>query len=90
MGPNDRLVSKNGTVCYMTLYSNMMRQNGQWHIVQFLYFMDNWIIADRTEENYDTLWKLRGIFGILKKTKEHNTRQNFNIRIRNFDTNKER
>jgi len=52
--------------------------------------MDNWIIADRTEENYDTLWKLRGIFGILKKTKEHNTRQNFNIRIRNFDTNKER
>jgi len=45
--------------------------------------------ADKT---YFMLQKFLEIKVYLKKieTKEHNNRQNFNIRIRNLDTNKER
>jgi hypothetical protein len=35
------------------------------HIMRFLYFGDNRNRPDKTDENYDRLWKVRTIFDIL-------------------------
>ena len=45
-----------------------MEWNRHLHILLFLDFMDNRNEVDRTEENYNTLWKIWDVLQILNRT----------------------
>jgi hypothetical protein len=43
----------------------MMKRRRYLHILSYLHFTDNRNEPDRTDENYDRLWKIRDLFEIL-------------------------
>jgi hypothetical protein len=46
----------------LTFYRNTMKQDRFFHILRFLHFSDNKTEPDKTNENYERLWKMRTIF----------------------------
>jgi hypothetical protein len=46
----------------MAFYSNTMKREIFFHILRFLHFSNNKNQPDKTDENYDRLWKMRTIF----------------------------
>jgi hypothetical protein len=49
----------------MAFYGNTMNQERFLHILRFLHFSDNRNKPDKTDENYDRLWKMRTIIDKL-------------------------
>jgi hypothetical protein len=47
---------------FMAFYGNTMKRDRFYHIHRFLYFSDNNNEPEKTDENYDWLWKMRPIF----------------------------
>jgi len=43
---------------YTTFYGTMMKQDQYLHILRYLHFADNRNEPDRTDENFDRLWKI--------------------------------
>jgi hypothetical protein len=50
---------------FMAFYGNTMKLDRFLHILSFLHFSDNRNEPDKTDENYDRLWKMRTIFDKL-------------------------
>jgi hypothetical protein len=50
---------------FMAFYRNTMKQDRFLHILRFLHFSDNKNKPDKTDENYDRLWKKRTVFDKL-------------------------
>jgi hypothetical protein len=50
---------------FMAFYRNTMKRDRFLHILRFLHFSDNRNEPDKTDENYDRLWKMRTIFDEL-------------------------
>jgi len=46
----------------------MMKQDRYFHILSYLHFTDNRNEPDRTDENFDRLWKIQDLFEILNST----------------------
>jgi hypothetical protein len=50
---------------FMAFYGNTMKRGRFLHILRFPHFSDNRNEPDKTDENYDRLWKMRTIFDKL-------------------------
>jgi hypothetical protein len=63
----DRLNDYSSTLeqFFMAFYGNTMKRDRFFHILRFLHFSDNRNYPDKTDENYDRLWKMRTIFDKL-------------------------
>ena len=46
----------------------MMNRDRYHHILRYLHFTDNRNERDRTDKNFDRLWKIRDLFEILNDT----------------------
>ena len=59
----------------------MMNRDRYLHILRYLHFTDNRNEPDRTDENFDRLWKIRDLFEILNDTfsKLYNPSENLAI-----------
>jgi len=59
----------------------MMKRDRYFHILRYLHFTDNRNDPDRTDENFDRLWKIRDLFEILNATfsKFYNLSENLAI-----------
>ena len=59
----------------------MMKQDQYLHILRYLHFTDNRNEPNRTDENFDRLWKIRDLFEILNSTfsKFYNPSENLAI-----------
>ena len=66
---------------YTPFYSTMMKLGRYLHILSYLHFTDSRNEPDRTDENYDRLWKIRDLFEILNSTfsKFYNPSENLAI-----------
>jgi hypothetical protein len=53
---------------YTPFYSTMMKWDHFLHIHSYLQFIDNRNAPDRTDENFDRLWKIRNVFEIVNNT----------------------
>jgi len=53
---------------YTPFYSTMKKRRRYLHILSYLHFADNRNEPDRTDENYDRLWKIRDLFETLNST----------------------
>ena len=69
-GVRDKLTDYWATVdqLYAPFYGTMMKRNRYLHILRCLHFTDNRNEPDRTDENFDRLWKIRDLFDILNAT----------------------
>jgi len=58
-----------------------MKRDRYLHILRYLHFTDNRNEPDRTDENFDRLWKIRDLFEILNSTfsKFYNSSENWNV-----------
>jgi hypothetical protein len=52
--------------CFVAFYRNTLKQDRFFHTLRFLHFSDNKNEPDKTNENYDRLWKMITIFENLK------------------------
>jgi hypothetical protein len=50
---------------YMAFYGETMKQDKFYHILRFLHFSENNNEPDKTNKNYNQLWKMRAIFDKL-------------------------
>jgi len=68
---------------YTPFYSTMMKLGRYLHILSYLHFTDSRNEPDRTDENYDRLWKIRDLFEILNSTfcKFYNPSENLAIDV---------
>ena len=46
---------------FMAFYGNAMKRYRFCHILRFIHWSDNKNEPDKTDENYDQLWKMRAI-----------------------------
>jgi len=53
---------------YTPFYGTMMNRDRYLHILRYLHFTDNMNEPDRTDGNFDRLWKIRDLFEILNDT----------------------
>ena len=53
---------------YTPFYGAMMKRDRYLHILRYLHFTDNRNEPDRTDENFDRLWKIRDLSEILNST----------------------
>jgi len=53
---------------FMAFYGKTMKWDRFYHILRFLHFSDNKNEPDKTDENYDQLWKTRAIFDKLNNS----------------------
>ena len=53
---------------YTPFYSIMMKRNQYFHILNYSHFTDSRSETDRTDENFDRLWKIEDLFEILNGT----------------------
>ena len=53
---------------FMAFYGNIMTRDRFYHILRFLHFSDNKNEPNKTDENYDRLWKMRAIFDKLNNS----------------------
>jgi len=53
---------------YTPFHGCMMKRDRYLHILRYLHFSDNRIEPDRTDGNFDRLWKIRDLFEILNST----------------------
>jgi len=69
-GVGDKLTDNWATVdqLYTPFCGTMMKWDRYLHILRYLYFTDNRNEPDRTDENFDRLWKIRDLFDILNAT----------------------
>ena len=69
-GVKDKLTDYWGTTdqLYTLVYSTMMKQDQYLHILIYLHFTDNRNEPDRTDENFDRLWKIWDLFEIRNAT----------------------
>jgi len=63
-GIRDKLTDYWATVdqMYTPFYGTMMKRNQYFHILHYLRFTDNRNEPDRTDENFDRLWKIQDLF----------------------------
>jgi predicted nucleotidyltransferase len=47
---------------FTAFYGNTMKRDRFFHILRFLHFSNNKNQSDKTDENYNRLWKMRTIF----------------------------
>jgi len=47
---------------FIAFYANTMKRDRVYNILTFLHFSDNRNEPDKTDENYNQLWKMRAIF----------------------------
>ena len=82
-GIRDKLTDYWATVdqLYTPLYGTMMKRDRYLHILRYLHFTDNRNEPDRTDKNFDRLWKIRDLFEILNVTfsKFYNPSENLAI-----------
>jgi len=66
---------------YTPFYGTMMNRDRYLHILRYLHFTDNRNEPDRTDENFDRLWKIRDLSEILNNTfsKFYNPSENLAI-----------
>jgi len=66
-GVRDKLTDYWSTLdqVYTPFYGTMMNQDRYLHIPDNIHFTDNRNERDRTDENFDRLWKIRDLFEIL-------------------------
>ena len=69
-GVKDKLTDYWATVdqLYTPFYGTMMKRDWYRHILRYLHFTDNRNEPDRTDENFDRLWKIWDLFEILNAT----------------------
>ena len=69
-GVRDKLTDYWSTMdqVYTPFYGTMMNQDRYLHILRYFYFTDNRNERDKTDENFDRLWKIRDPFEILNDT----------------------
>ena len=69
-GVRDKLTDYWSTLdqLYTPFYGTMMNRDRYLHILRYLHFTDNRNEPDRTDKNFDRLWKIRDLFEILNKT----------------------
>ena len=53
---------------YTPFYGTMMKRDRYLHILRYLHFTDTRNEPDRTDENFDRLWKIRDLFEMLNHT----------------------
>jgi hypothetical protein len=65
---------------YEPFHGTMMKRNRYLHILRYLYFT-NRNEPDRTDENFDRLWKIRDLFELLNDifSKFHNPSENLDL-----------
>jgi len=82
-GIRDKLTDYWATVnqLYTPFYGTMMKWDQYLHILRYLHFTGNKKEPDRTDENFDSLWKIRDLFEILNATfsKFYNPSENLAI-----------
>ena len=82
-GIRDKLTDYWATVnqLYTPFYGTMMKWDQYLHILRYLHFTGNKKEPDRTDENFDSLWKIRDLFEILNATfsKFYNPSKNLRI-----------
>ena len=66
MGHNERDMLKDNWS--RAFYRNIMKWDRVCHVLRFLYFSDNKNEPDKTDENYDWLWKKRAVFDKLSNS----------------------
>ena len=69
-GVRDKLTDCWATVdqLYTPFYGTMTKRDRHLHILCYLHFTDNRNEPDRTDANFDRLWKIRDLFEILNAT----------------------
>jgi len=53
---------------YTPFYGTMMKWDWYLHILRYSHFTDSRNDPDRTDENFDRLWKIRDLFDVLNAT----------------------
>ena len=69
-GVRDKLTEYWSTLdqLYTPFYGTMMKRDQYLRILRYLHFTDNRNEPDRTDKNFDRLWKIRYLFEILNAT----------------------
>ena len=77
----DRLLVNTGSAIHTPFYGTMMNRDRYLHILCYLHFTDNRNESDRTDENFDRLWKIRDLFEIMTSTfsKFYNSSENLAV-----------
>jgi len=82
-GRRDKLTDYWATVdqLYTPFYGTVMKQDQYLHILRYLHFTDNRNEPDRTDENFDRLWKIQDLSEILnaKFSKFYNPSENLAV-----------
>src|SRR5215510_4837132 len=82
-GVRDKLTDYWSTLdqVHTPFYGTTMKRDRYLHILRYLHFTDNRNEPDRTDENFDRLWKIRHLFEILNDTfsKLYNPSENLAI-----------